>query len=60
MLLLIPHRHVPDSLPLQLPREGIDGRLLPYAGGSIAVMGEDGEAFDEIERRVAAAVQWTI
>lgn len=60
MLLLIPQRPVSERLPLQLPREGLGGRLLPHAGGSIAVMGEDGEALDEIERRVAEAVQWTI
>lgn len=60
MVLLLPQRQVSGPLPLRLPQDRIGGRLLPYAGGSIAVMGEDGEAFDDIERRVEAGVQWTI
>lgn len=60
MLLLLPGRAVSDPMPLSLPEARIDGRLLPHGNGSIAVMGVDGEALDEVGRRAASAVSWTI
>lgn len=60
MLLLLRGRPLSDPMPLSLPEQRIDGRLLPHGDGSIAVMGEDGEPLDEIGRRAASAVEWTI
>lgn len=60
MLLLLPGRAVSDSMPLSLPEQRIDGRLLPHGAGSIAILGQDGEPLDEIGRRAVSAVEWTI
>lgn len=59
MLLLLPRRAISDSMPLSLPEQRIDGRLLPHGDGSIAVMGRDGEPLDAVGRRALAAVEWT-
>ena len=60
MLLLLPERALTSPVPIGLPEEGLKGRMLPHGGGSIAVLGEDGEAMQEVEERIAQAVQWTI
>jgi hypothetical protein len=60
MILLLPRRAIPDSMPLSLPEQRIDGRLLPHGEGSIAVMGRDGEPLEDIGQRALAAVEWTI
>jgi hypothetical protein len=60
MILLLPPRAIPDTMPLSLPEQRIDGRLLPHGEGSIAVMGRDGEPLEDIGQRALAAVEWTI
>lgn len=59
MVLLLPRRAVSGPMPLSLPEEALEGRLVPHGDGSIAVLGVDGESLEEIERRAARAVTWT-
>jgi len=60
MLLLIPERSIESPIPLSLPSKGLGGRLVPHRGGSIAVLGEDGEQLAPIEAQIARAVEWSI
>lgn len=59
MLLLMPERSLTSPIPLELPAENLEGRLVPHGGGSIAVLGEDGEPLQKLEERVTHALSWT-
>jgi len=60
MLLLLPHERVSEPLPMALPEEGLRGVILPVGGGSVAVLGTDGESLAPINQRVTDAVEWSI
>jgi len=60
MLLLLPHESVTEPVPLELPAEGLSGVIIPLGEGSIAVMGEAGEAIEPIRERLNSAVEWSI
>ena len=60
MLLLLPHERVTESVPLELPAEGLSGEIMPLGEGSVAVMGEPGEPMEAIRERLAVTVEWTI
>lgn len=59
-VLLLPDERVDG--PLVIEEDGFVGTIVPLQiGGSIAVVGEPGEAeLNEIEREVAAAVRWRL
>ena len=58
-VLLLPDEDVPAAIPVE--EDGFVGTIVPMEqGGSIAVVGEAGTAVDEIQREVAAAVQWRL
>lgn len=58
-VLLLPDEDVPAAMPVA--EDGFEGTIVPLEqGGSIAVVGESGTAIDEIQREVAAAVQWRL
>lgn len=52
----MPGEMTTDTLAVQSDR--FQGRILPTAWGSIAVVGESGEALDGIGERLATAVKW--
>lgn len=56
MLLLIPEQQVDAPIPLRLPEQGLGGSLRPLGNGSIAVLGEDAQSLEQIERRIDAAI----
>lgn len=58
-VLLLPDEDVPSAIPVA--EDGFEGTIVPLEqGGSIAVVGESGTAVEEIQREVAAAVQWRL
>ena len=60
MVLLMPGRDLASPVPLELPEEGLSGRIVPAGGGSIAVLG--GGRADELARMessIIAALDWT-
>lgn len=58
-VLLLPHEKVDHPVPVD--EDGFVGTIAPLeGGGSIAVIGEPGEALAEIQRDVAAAVRWRL
>jgi hypothetical protein len=58
-VLLLPHEEV--DAPMLVDEDGIVGTIAPLEiGGSIAVVGQPGEALSEIQREVAAAVRWRL
>lgn len=58
-VLLLPDEDVPAAIPVE--EDGFVGTIVPMErGGSIAVVGESGAAIEEIQREVAAAVQWRL
>jgi hypothetical protein len=58
-VLLLPDEDVPAAIPVE--EDGFVGTIVPMEqGGSIAVVGESGAAVEEIQREVAAAVQWRL
>lgn len=58
-VLLLPDEDVPAAIPVA--EDGFVGTIVPMEqGGSIAVVGGSGSAVDEIQREVAAAVQWRL
>lgn len=58
-VLLLPDEEV--GRPLTVDEDGFVGTVVPLeAGGSIAVVGQQGETLDEIQREVAAAVRWRL
>lgn len=58
-VLLLPDEDVPAAVPVD--EDGFVGTIVPLEqGGSIAVVGGAGTAVEEIQREVAAAVQWRL
>jgi hypothetical protein len=59
-VLLLPNEKV--NGPERVDEDGFVGTIVPLQiGGSIAVVGEPGEtALEDIQREVAAAVQWRL
>jgi Protein of unknown function (DUF3379) len=60
MLLLMPKETLAQEQPLDLPEQGLRGTILPVGQGSVAILGEEGEAFESLRREVSSAVEWTI
>ena len=60
MLVLLPQESISEPLPLDLPEQGLQGVILPVGGGSVAVLGTDGEAMEPIRQRVSDALEWSI
>jgi hypothetical protein len=60
MLILLPHESVRQPLRLDLPEQRLEGVLLPVGEGSVAILGETGEALERIRERVSDAVAWSI
>ena len=60
MVLLMPEQSLQSPVRLTLDEQGLEGHALPVGGGSIAVLGVDGEEAVVIEQAVAGAVEWTI
>jgi hypothetical protein len=57
-ILLMPHEMV--DMAIQLDGQSIEGVIFPVGDGSIAIIGERGEAIDQVETRVAETVKWSI
>ncbi|MDH3419856.1 MAG: DUF3379 domain-containing protein [Gammaproteobacteria bacterium] len=60
MLLLLSREAIADTLPLDLPQEGLHGVIMPLDEGSIAILGDDDESLEALQQDVAAAVEWAI
>jgi hypothetical protein len=61
MVLLMPDRTLASPVPLELPDEGLSGRIVPAGAGSIAVFGGGPTAeTDQLEASILSAVNWTI
>lgn len=60
MLLLLSGEEVAEPLPLDLPGEGLSGLIMPLDNGSIAILGDDEEPLESLQRDVAEAVDWAI
>ena len=46
--------------PLQVDGESVHGVIIPVGNGSIAIIGEDNENLEEVERQVLDSVEFTI
>jgi hypothetical protein len=57
-ILLMPFEMV--DMPIKLSGQSIEGVILPVGNGSIAIIGERGEAIDEVGTRVTDTVKWSI
>lgn len=55
-LILLPDETIDAAVPIE--GERIHGVILPVGIGSIAIIGERGEALDQIEKRVIQSMQW--
>jgi hypothetical protein len=60
MVLLLAHEQLAETVPLDIPQERLRGVIVPFGDGAIAILGEDSEALDAIERDVSDAVTWSI
>lgn len=60
MVLLMPEQVLESPVRLILGEQGLEGHALPVNGGSIAVLGADGDEAFAVEQAVADAVEWTI
>jgi hypothetical protein len=60
MVLLLSREGVAESLPLDLPDEGLRGLIMPLDEGSIAILGHDEESLESLQQDVADAVEWAI
>lgn len=60
MLLLMSREALAGQMPLDLPEEGLRGMIVPLDEGSVAIIGNDAESFETLQRDVAAAVEWAI
>jgi len=60
MLLLLSREDIAETLPLDLPQEGLHGVIMPLDEGSIAILGEDDESLEALQQDVAEAVEWAI
>jgi len=57
-ILLMPHEMI--DMPIQLDGQSIKGVILPVGDGSIAIIGERGEAIDQVKSKVLDNVKWSI
>lgn len=57
-ILLMPYEMVDE--PLELHGKSVEGVILPVGKGSIAIIGERGEAIDQVGTRVTETVKWSI
>ena len=57
-LLLMPDEPVDGAMTID--GDAVNGVILPHGKGSIAIIGERGEALGEIEQRVKDSVEWSI
>jgi hypothetical protein len=60
MVLLLAREPLAQPQPLDLPAERLRGAIVPVGGGSIAILGQDGETLEAVQQAVAEAVEWTI
>ncbi len=57
-ILLMPHEMV--DMPIELSGQSIEGVILPVGDGSIAIIGERGEAIDKVGTKIKETVSWSI
>lgn len=57
-ILLMPHEMV--DMPIELSGQSIEGVILPVGDGSIAIIGERGEAIDKVGAKIKETVSWSI
>lgn len=57
-ILLMPHEMV--DMPIALDGQSIEGVILPVGDGSIAIIGERGEAIDQVGSKVTDKLKWSI
>jgi hypothetical protein len=60
MVLLLAREPLAQPQPLDLPAENLRGAIVPVGGGSIAILGQDGETLEAMQQALAEAVEWTI
>lgn len=60
MLLLLSAEPLSGPLPLDIPEESLRGLIVPLEQGSVAILGNDEEPFEDLQREVTSAVEWTI
>lgn len=58
MVVLLPGRRVDQPVPFQLASRGLVGRIVPAGDGSIAILADEHEPLEPLERRLIAAVNW--
>ena len=56
-ILLLPEEMIESAV--QIHGESIDGVILPVGSGSVAIIGERGEALDAIQKNVVNSVTWS-
>lgn len=57
-ILLMPEEMV--SMPIELDGRGIAGMIFPLGDGSVAIVGDRNDNFEEIREKVTTAVEWSI
>ena len=57
-ILLMPEHRIDEAVTVST--DVLDGVILPVGGGSIAIVGEKGEALQQIQKRVIDSVEWSI
>jgi hypothetical protein len=57
-ILLMPHEMI--DMPIELNGQSIEGVILPVGDGSIAIIGERGEALDQFKTKVTDNLKWSI
>lgn len=57
-ILLMPYEKV--DMPIELSGQSIEGVILPINDGSVAIIGERGEAIDKVGASVIETVKWSI
>lgn len=58
VVLLLPGKHIAG--PKVVSGDRADGIIVPTNNGSMVIVGDEGEALDDIERRLHAAVVWRL
>lgn len=57
-ILLMPYEMI--DTPVELHGKSIEGVILPVGNGSIAIIGERGEAIEQVGTKITEAVKWSI
>lgn len=57
-VLVMPHEQTRRRTAIN--HKGLSGFLMPIQGGTMAVVGKQGEQFEEIARRVRSAMRWKL